>query len=254
MASHVFRIEQGRFGISLTDPGVTVACDATIADFQDFTCQITSGALNASPNVSDETVPATWCDPERTIPKVGETSYEVAVSFLQDPDVVDGLSRTLFEHDAQEAWLFIGLDGDNPPKAVATVRLVAGTFGGEARMALTADVTFPATGKPLVCFGNASGSESVGGFPATGATAGTPGSWTPTGATPPATVADLIAGVPETVVASPATAWTTGQFVQTGTAGAPGQAHWSGSAWVAAPATLEAEEPATVSGGSDDVG
>lgn len=72
-----------------------------------------------------------------------------------------------------------------------------------------------------------------GGTPATGATAGTPGTWTPSGATPPATVAALQAGG---VTASPNTLWTTGQFVQTGIAGAPGQAHWDGSAWVAGPA------------------
>src|SRR4029453_13928212 len=46
--------------------------------------------------------------------------------------------------------------------------------------------------------------------PATGATAGTPGTWTPAGSTPPADAAALIAGTPNTVVASPATAWTTG--------------------------------------------
>jgi hypothetical protein len=67
---------------------------------------------------------------------------------------------------------------------------------------------------------------------ATGATAGVPGAWTPSGATPPATVAALIAGTPNTVVASPGTAWTTGQYVQTATAGVPGQAHWNGTIWV----------------------
>jgi hypothetical protein len=34
------------------------------------------------------------------------------------------------------------------------------------------------------------------------------------------------------VVASPASGWTTGQYVQTGTAGAAGRATWSGSGWV----------------------
>ena len=62
--------------------------------------------------------------------------------------------------------------------------------------------------------------------------AGIPGSWTPAGSMPPSTVADLAAGRPITVTASPATAWTTGQYVQTGTAGAPGRACWTGSAWV----------------------
>jgi len=68
---------------------------------------------------------------------------------------------------------------------------------------------------------------------ASGATAGTPGSWTPSGATPPASVADLTGGIPRVVTANPVTAWTTGQYVQTATAGVPGQGHWDGSAWVA---------------------
>ncbi|MET0462061.1 MAG: hypothetical protein ABW007_02870, partial [Chitinophagaceae bacterium] len=43
------------------------------------------------------------------------------------------------------------------------------------------------------------------------------------------------------VVASPNTAWTVGQYVQTGTAGVGGQAHWSGTAWVAG--SVPVEEP-----------
>lgn len=67
----------------------------------------------------------------------------------------------------------------------------------------------------------------------TGATSGTPGTWTPSGSTPPSSVANLIAGTPNPVVASPTTAWLTGQYVQTGTAGTSGQAHWDGTVWVA---------------------
>lgn len=71
--------------------------------------------------------------------------------------------------------------------------------------------------------------------PATGATevAGAAGTWSPAGATPPATVADLIAGTPNAVAATPTAAWGTGSYVQTGTAGALGQATWNGTAWVA---------------------
>lgn len=60
---------------------------------------------------------------------------------------------------------------------------------------------------------------------ATGATAGTPGSFTPSGAYRPETVDDMTG-----VDASPDTAWTTGQGVmlQNGTF-----AHWDGDSWVA---------------------
>lgn len=69
--------------------------------------------------------------------------------------------------------------------------------------------------------------------PSTSATAGIPGGWLPAGSQPPASVAALIAGTPNVVTAVPATAWTTGQYVQTRTVGAPGQANWNGTAWVA---------------------
>jgi hypothetical protein len=68
------------------------------------------------------------------------------------------------------------------------------------------------------------------GATATGANAGIPGSWTPSGAGAPADVPALTSSG---IVATPNTAWTTGQYVQTLTAGVPGQGHWNGTAWVA---------------------
>jgi hypothetical protein len=63
--------------------------------------------------------------------------------------------------------------------------------------------------------------------PATGATAGTPGTWTPPGSTPPAS-----ASVATGITATPNTAWTTGQYVQGTVAGAAGRMTWSGTNWV----------------------
>jgi HK97 family phage major capsid protein/HK97 family phage prohead protease len=67
-----------------------------------------------------------------------------------------------------------------------------------------------------------------GGTAATGATAGTPGTFTPGGSNPPANVAGMTG-----LTASPSSAWTTGQYVQTATAGTGGQAYWGGSSWTA---------------------
>jgi hypothetical protein len=77
--------------------------------------------------------------------------------------------------------------------------------------------------------------EQPASVPATGATAGNPGTWQPAGATPPANAA--AAGA---IVASPNTAWTTGQYVQGTDAGAAGQMYWNGTAWTAGPAALAA--------------
>lgn len=61
--------------------------------------------------------------------------------------------------------------------------------------------------------------------PATGATAGAPGAFTPAGAFRPELLADMTG-----ITATPATAWTTGQYVmlQDGS-----YAHWTGTAWAA---------------------
>lgn len=83
------------------------------------------------------------------------------------------------------------------------------------------------------CDCNSSGAK------ASGATAGTPGTWTPVDTYAPANLADTTG-----VTASPATAWTPGQYVvlEDGTF-----AHWTGTAWAAgkvAGALLATEEGA----------
>ena len=63
-------------------------------------------------------------------------------------------------------------------------------------------------------------------------TAGTPGTFTPGGSQAPASVTALQEGTPVDVTPSPATAWTTGQRVQTRTAGTKGEAYWNGTQWL----------------------
>jgi hypothetical protein len=65
------------------------------------------------------------------------------------------------------------------------------------------------------------------GIPATGATAGTPGAYTPSPSDRPADLAALQGG---SVVADPVTAWTVGQYIplSDGT-----KAHWDGDSWEA---------------------
>lgn len=71
---------------------------------------------------------------------------------------------------------------------------------------------------------------TTGGTPlrATSSTAGTPGSFTPAGCAIPDDFADLTAS--PAITSTPATAWTTGQYValQDGS-----RAHWNGTAWIA---------------------
>lgn len=78
--------------------------------------------------------------------------------------------------------------------------------------------------------------------PATRANAGIPGTWVPANSTPPADPATLSQS---NVTASPATPWTSGQYVQTRLAGAAGRATWTGTNWVSGAAPLIEATPAT---------
>ncbi len=250
-AAVLFKITDGVFGLTLVDktavgyddawqaPGGKAADAVTIADYSAadgiaFQCQTTSSALTASSNTNDDTTPATMCNAEITTTIVGVTSYTLDATILQDPNVSDGISAYLFEHDTHEAFFYLGYAGDHvPPAAIGRCTISAGAIGGEARVTLTADVSLPVSRKPDLWVGNATtnrvilGQEAAGPVAATGATAGTPGTWTPAGSTPPANAAAATS-----VAATPGTAWTTGQYVQGATAGTGGEMHWSGSAWV----------------------
>jgi hypothetical protein len=257
MSKTVFQIENGRVAFALVDtsepgysddwqaPGGKDVTEVTLADYEaqseQWSCQITSGALTASPNTNDVDVPATFCEAGSTVPQPDQTSYAVDIEYLQDPVIKLGLSRFLFEHDTKQVYFYLGLNGDGtPPQAIGRARAIAGAIGGPARSTLTATASLPCSRKPQIEFGTEGDSEAVppsnGGGPvdATGATAGTPGTWTPSGSVPPASVAALQSS---SIVASPATAWTTGQFVQTGTAGTSGQAYWDADSWESGVAT-----------------
>jgi hypothetical protein len=153
MPKTVLKIEDAQIGFSLTDPGDTVDL-AVIADYTDFSCQVTSAELTASPNISSETIPATGCEAAETVPIVGITSYSLVLGYLQDANVAAGLSRFLFEHDTELIYFFIGLDGADPPKAIGVVRATSGTIGGAMRTTLQASVTLPCEEKPSIEFGD----------------------------------------------------------------------------------------------------
>lgn len=195
----------------------------------DYGCQVTEARVTAKANT--QTAPATYCVPasDVNIP----SSFTLELNGLQDwgrADSVPSFSEYLYKNDASLVGFRFYLTGSTDPRAEGIVSIAAGDFGGKAGEVLVLTGSLPIIGYPNIT--DKTGA-SIRPTPSTGATAGTPGTWSPAGSTPPASVANLIAGTPNPVTASPATAWTTGQYVQTGTAGTPGQAHWSGTAWVA---------------------
>ena len=166
MPSNVFKIENGVLALTLVDTAavgydpdwqtptgeqidlVTLSDYTTGTTGEDLSCQTTSAALNASPNTTTDTTPATFCGPEETTTSVGVTSYTLDATILQDPNF-DAVTAYLFEHDTKEAYFYLGLNGDaSPPAAAGRVRIVAGAFGGDARVTLTATLSLPVSRKP----------------------------------------------------------------------------------------------------------
>jgi hypothetical protein len=194
----------------------------------DYGCQVTEARITAKANT--KTIAATYCSPASDVN--APSSFTLELNGLQDwgrQDSSPSFSEYLFVNDATIVGFAFYLAGTAAPSASGMVSIAAGDFGGVAGDPLVLKGSLPILGYPNITDKSGNPLRTT---PATGATAGTPGSWTPTGSTPPSSVANLIAGTPNVVTASPATAWTTGQYVQTGTAGTPGQAHWSGTAWV----------------------
>jgi hypothetical protein len=123
------------------------------------------------------------------------------------------------------AFLAVFVDGEN----------VFAFYAPKAEIYRGDDVSFGDTeslaGLPLGVKPMAYGANSwtyaitpLGTVAATGATAGTPGTFSPTGSLAPYDLVDL-----DLVTADPATAWTTGQYV---TLGDGSNAYWDGADWV----------------------
>jgi len=148
-------------------PGGKTAATATLADYTDagsgWSCQITSGKLTPSKNVTRRDRAATFCAPASSTPTPSQSTFALDVSFFQDAHVRDGLSSFLYENDTVEAFFLLGVDGDNPPRAVGRVIIVAGGFGGEPQADLTDSISLDVVRKPDVVFGTAGNSRLVTG-------------------------------------------------------------------------------------------
>ena len=182
----------------------------------DCSCYLNNAAIEWSDSATDPTTKL--CGAVRA----GVTTFTAQLTGNIDVDA--GNEAGLFalswnEKGSQQSFVFTpSTELGTTATGVLTIkplRFGADEYGAD----LTSDIAFDIVGDPVLSFDGAA-------VAATGATAGTPGSFTPAGATVPANLAALQAG---SVTASPATAWTTGQSVNLGT----GSAHWDAAAWAA---------------------
>jgi len=195
----------------------------------DYSCQVTRAEITSTSNTTTNTVPATFCQPASEVSAPVASTFQLNLEFLQDWTAVNGLSAWLFKNDATTKAFALYLDGNDNPVATGQFIAQAGGFGGTPGTPLVATVTLNIQGYPDIKDGAGTSIRPVA---ATGATAGTPGTWTPSGSAPAASPAGMTG-----IVASPTSAWTTGQYVQTATAGTGGRTFWNGTAWMAGAAT-----------------
>jgi len=159
--------------------------------------------------------------------KAGNTVYDYTMDGTLDLDLEDG-AASLFalsqDNPASEQKFVFTPNTGGVTSAAGTLILDPLDFGGDEYGAvMQSDVSWTLVGAPTYTYG-------TGALAITGVTAGTPGSFQPSGATVPANLTALKADpvVGDTGTNKPSTAWTTGQYVQLGT----GTAHWNGTAWV----------------------
>ena len=124
-----------------------------------------------------------------------------------------------------EAFSKQGREGEGEGVTVAQVWNVVDSSEGPPTATPSETATLVPQAIPIEVVDAGGEAPPPEGVDATGATAGSPGSFTPSGATPAADLAGLSA-----CTASPTTAWTEGQHVVLGDAS---HAYWDGTTWLA---------------------
>jgi len=194
----------------------------------EFQCSVTQAGLTSAGG--DVVALSTLC-PTGSYSENAERTWNLTVTGVQDVESAESFQMFLLEHDGEEAEFtyYPKVDRDENPvgrgfKGTVTIGPpdTVGNVASGAWATFTANL--PLKGKYTMI--DEDGNEIVPSVTPTGVTPGTPGTFQPANATPPANLAALQALGP----LGQATAWTTGQYVVLGDSS---QAHWDASAWVA---------------------
>lgn len=120
---------------------------ADIATAISYECQVTTAQITSTPNLV--TIPATGCEGQTQLP--ASSSFALTLGWLQDWGQTDSLSQFLWDNDTEEVQFSIALDTDPLfPVATGTVRVVAGSYGGDFAQPQASTATLPCQGKPVI--------------------------------------------------------------------------------------------------------
>lgn len=192
----------------------------------DVSCYINNVGIEVSKDTTDQTVKL--CGTARP----GVTTYTYTLTGNVDVDLANASGLMALSWDSPGSTQGFEFTPNDDLGVTFVGNLVidplnvqADEYGAD----LTSDFSWVIVGKPTV---NRGATVAI-----TGVTAGTPGSYQPSNATPPANLAALKADpvIGDTGSNKPsATPWTTGQYITTADTT---HQHWSGTAWVTGDAT-----------------
>lgn len=177
MSRVLFEIEDGVLAFAPVDKAAVGYTDdwlaptgktvdtALLADYDPssgaWSCQCTAGGLTPTADTTTRDIPATFCDDGETLPNPKKSTWTLDVELLQDPIISTTLFAFLVEHDPDEVYFMLGLNGADPPKAIGRVRATPSAFGGPARNTLTATLSMSVSGTPSFEVGDATTSVIV---------------------------------------------------------------------------------------------
>jgi len=197
-----------------------------------FSCQPTN--VNIAPDHSGTTEDPVEVLCGDTISDTGSQTLTATLNItaIQDFTNADGFVGYAWAQDGTEQD-FTWEPTEDPTDAWSgktTVQAV--TMGGDVATRLTSEAAWPITELIMPTkLGGKTVIGSTGTVAVTGVTAGTPGSFQPSGATLPADLPALKADpvVGDAGSSKPTTAWTTAQYVAVGDGS---HAYWDGTAWL----------------------
>lgn len=201
-----------------------------------FSCQPTSAAIEPANDTGGGDSVEVLCGDTLSGASSATLTADLTLTAIQDFTAADEDTSIVgysWAHNGETVDFSWNPTSDPADEWSGKLTVQAINVGGEVNARVTSDVTWPIT--ELTMPTRLGGKKVIGAqVAATGAIAGTPGTFTPTGAAAPANLAAMAP-----VVATPTTAWTTGQYVATADAA---HVHWSGTAWATGPAALAAED------------
>jgi hypothetical protein len=233
----------------MADPTVITITDATVAlgpapatgqpilvgSLTDYKCQVSRAEITTSAQSTTTERVATYCQAASQTNVPVASSFALALEGFQDWTIAAGISAWLFANDATTKAFALYLNLQTNPSAMGLIVVQAGQFAGTPQEPLTFSVEMPINGYPDI-----KGPTGTSLRPMGVKSAATPGSTFPAEATITAsdsTNAAKLAGLG--YVASPLTAWTTGQKI---TILPSYDFNWSSTAWAAGAHALAADE------------